>query len=238
MSQRPWPLVINVVSCLAFCGVSFQFLMLLGVRVLRPYRGSSFFRSCVGSRGLSTSTSVTLPMRPLLQIYLRPQLGQHAINIICSFLGHDVRCMRCDEGTATRRRDGTGQWQWWCMSCALGFSGPRPPPMRPPAELSVRDMGEAPPPPPQSMRPPVLKAPPPRHLMTEPATYPEDAHDELTYLLQRDAAVPLERQRRVALDGKTYLWVEFKEWYGLDAVRCWNEAGLGLAAVHCFKSNG
>ena len=69
--------------------------------------------------------------------------------------------------------------------------------------------------------------------MTEPATYPEpeDAYDELTYLLQRDAAVPLERQRRVALDGKTYLWVEFKEWYGLDAVRCWNEAGLGLAAV-------
>ena len=76
--------------------------------------------------------------------------------------------------------------------------------------------------------------------MTEPATYPEpeDAYDELTYLLQRDAAVPLERQRRVALDGKTYFWVEFKEWYGLDAVRCWNEAGLGLAAVHCFKSNG
>ena len=44
--------------------------------------------------------------------------------------------------------------------------------------------------------------------MTEPATYPEDAHDELTYLLQRDAAVPLERQRRAALDGKTYFWVE------------------------------
>ena len=61
--------------------------------------------------------------------------------------------------------------------------------------------------------------------MTEPATYPEEeAYDTLTYLLIRDAAVPLERQRRIAWDGKAYLWVQFKEWYGLAAVRCWNEA--------------
>ena len=120
----------------------------------------------------------------------------------------------------------------------IGKASP-PPPMNPSTDLGVLDLSEPPPRPP-SPRPFLLKAPPPRHLwLTQPAVRsPAEAHDELTYLLQRDAAVPLERQRRVALDGKTYFWVEFKEWYGLDAVRCWNEAGPGVAAVHCFNRNG
>ena len=31
-------------------------------------------------------------------------------------------------------------------------------------------------------------------------------------------------RRRVAWDGKAYLWEQFEEWYGLAAVRCWSEA--------------
>ena len=58
-------------------------------------------------------------LHPAIAIRLRMRLEPLVVSIIISFLGDRDRCTLCDEGAAIPLRDGSGQWQKWCMDCAL-----------------------------------------------------------------------------------------------------------------------
>ena len=48
---------------------------------------------------------------------LRRYVHQEAVlKLVAQFMG--ARCTLCDASTGLALRDGSRQWQWWCMACA------------------------------------------------------------------------------------------------------------------------
>ena len=48
---------------------------------------------------------------------LRRYVHQEAVlKLVAQFMGS--RCTLCDASTGLALRDGSRQWQWWCMACA------------------------------------------------------------------------------------------------------------------------
>ena len=48
---------------------------------------------------------------------LRRYVQEEAVlKLVAQFMGS--RCTLCDASTGLALRDGSRQWQWWCMACA------------------------------------------------------------------------------------------------------------------------
>jgi hypothetical protein len=54
-----------------------------------------------------------------VRVLLENLLPSNAVLLVFSYVEVEVRCTLCDEGKGVPVKDGGGEWQIWCLTCAL-----------------------------------------------------------------------------------------------------------------------
>ena len=54
-----------------------------------------------------------------LRVLLENLLPINAVMLVFSYVEVEARCTLCEEGKGVPVKDGGGEWQTWCLTCAL-----------------------------------------------------------------------------------------------------------------------